>query len=101
MEFFIIFAPIFLTFLIGIFIPIQIMRVSNNLDNKKILVVMFFWVVLSLLMLLFTINYLIGPSCVFCYEPTKVQKIITHFCGALIYGLFGLALILIIKRAAR
>lgn len=77
------------------------MRIANNLDSKKILVVFIFWIILSLLMLLFTINYLIGPSCVFCYEPSKIQNIITQICGVLIYGLFGLGLILIIKQASR
>lgn len=54
--------------------------------------------VLSLLMFVVTVSYLVGPDCVFCYQPRKLRLAGGYFIVVVIYGLIGLALVGWVRR---
>jgi hypothetical protein len=57
--------------------------------------------ILSLLMFVFTVSYLIGPDCVFCYQPRKLRLAGEYFIVVVIYGLVDLSLVWWVGRAKK
>lgn len=97
-EIFIFFAPVLLLFVLAIVISLQIGAKFTDENRLKITVVLIFWFLTTLLMLLLTFNYLFGPDCVFCYRPPKIRLAVSFLCGVLLYGAFGLLLVLAVRR---
>ncbi len=56
---------------------------------------------LSLIMAVFTLGYLFGPDCVFCYEPRRLRGVAEYLIGVFVFGLIGLALVWWVGRAKK
>ena len=97
METLIYFIPIFFFVLIAIVIVWQIVLTAEGQTRFATIATFLLWVLLTLLFCVFTLNYLIGPDCVFCYQPTHFSIAIKYSLGVVLYGVIGLGLLAVAK----
>ena len=85
------FGPValYLIAAISIFGMLVVKIVSRVVSAISIVI----WAASSLLMLVFTISYLIGSDCVFCYEPKHTRLAYGFLSAVLIYLVGGVILV--------
>ena len=96
MEHILIFAPIVVAASFGAFT--YIFLVLEGEFSVLIWISLAVFSFLSLAMAIVTISYLLGPDCIYCYEPKKFRIVAEYSIAVLIYGTIGLVLVLWNKR---
>ncbi len=95
-EIVIFFGPIalYLIAAISIFVLLVTKVVSKVVTTISIVI----WVLVSLVMLMFAVSYLIGPDCVFCYEPKHTQLAFEFLIAVVIFAVGGGVLVVWSRR---
>jgi hypothetical protein len=88
------FTPIIFFFLIAAVVPFYIVLKSKTKTKSWTIASLVFWGFLTVLYCIFTLSYLVGPDCVFCYLPRHLRLAAEYSVAVLIYGLIGFGLIL-------
>ncbi len=89
-EIVIFFGPIALYFIAAI--SIFVILVTKIVSKKATAISIVIWILVSMLMFMFAVSYLIGPDCVFCYEPKHTRLAFSFLIAVLIYAAVGAVL---------
>ena|SRR5688500_10199372 len=93
---FLFFAPIVL--LVAIFVSITAIISLKSEKGARAFIALVLWSLISLVWLMFTVAYLIGPDCVFCYDPPKRRLAVEFVGGVLVYGTIGFVLWWLVRK---
>jgi hypothetical protein len=100
-ETIIFFTPIIIFILIFMVVIWKIILTADGEARFLTITTFLFWIFLTLLYCIFTLSYLIGPDCVFCYEPRHLRIAGKYLIAVLVYGVIGLGLILLARHGKK